>query len=249
MHTNNNPITLKLAAFALIFSFGAVIFSFAFSKLSQKSNGEDAALSASDQLCVIIDAGHGGEDGGTKSAEGLLEKDVNLAIAQKLERMLTASGVKVIMTRNDDTLLYDKNSDYQGHKKALDLAARLKIANETPNAIFVSIHANSFPISKYSGLQVYYSQNDERSFALAKTIQDDAKRFLDSENDRKIKAATSNIYLLDNAKLPAVLVECGFLSNPEEAAKLADDEYLQKVAFSLFCSVIKHIDSDGISEL
>lgn len=249
MQGKQTSIIFKLAAFALLFSCAAVLLSYFFSAFTSRAQKSGAVSENDGSICVIIDAGHGGEDGGTQSASGLLEKEVNLEIAKKLEKMLTASGIDVIMTRSEDVLLYDKNSNYQGHKKSLDLAARLKVANETPNAIFVSIHANSFPISKYSGLQVYYSQNDERSYSLAKTIQDDVREFIQNGNDRKIKAASSNIYLLDNAICPAVLVECGFLSNPDEAAMLADDTYRQKIAFSMFCSIIKYIDSEGGSEL
>ncbi len=187
---------------------------------------------------VIIDAGHGGEDGGTSSATGLVEKDVNLSIAQNLRIMLEANGVKVIMTRDDDKLLYDRNVDFHGRKKKLDMAARLNVMNKTENAIFISIHMNAYTNPKYSGLQVWYSQNYSDSEALAYRIQSDNQKYLQPDNTRKIKAATSAIFLLNEAPCPAVLVECGFLSNTDEAAKFETEEYRQKLAFLLCFSIL-----------
>lgn len=191
---------------------------------------------------VIIDAGHGGEDGGASSAAGLVEKDVNLEISKLLCEMLRADGINVVMTREDDRLLYDRNSDYQGRKKKLDLAARLTIADTTPDAIFISIHMNSFTNPKYSGLQVWYSPNDPDSSILAGLIQSNNKATLQPENTRKTKAATSAIFLLENTTCPAVLVECGFLSNPAEAALFETDEYKQKVASMLFDSITEFLE-------
>ena len=193
---------------------------------------------------VIIDAGHGGEDGGASSAAGLVEKDVNLEISKLLCEMLRADGINVVMTREDDRLLYDRNSDYQGRKKKLDLAARLTVADTTPDAIFISIHMNSFTNPKYSGLQVWYSPNAPDSSTLAGLIQSNNKATLQPENTRKTKVATSSIYLLENASCPAVLVECGFLSNPTEAALFETDEYKQKVA-AMLCDSITEFLNDG----
>lgn len=193
---------------------------------------------------VIIDAGHGGEDGGASSASGLVEKDVNLEIAHILADMLRANGVDVIMTREDDRLLYDRNTNYQGRKKKLDLAARLAIADGTTDAIFISIHMNSFTDPRYSGLQVWYSPNNADSCALAELIQAENSQTLQPHNTRKTKAATSAIHILHNAKCPAVLVECGFLSNPDEAELFETHNYRQKVAFMLFCSITEFLNND-----
>ncbi len=194
---------------------------------------------------VIIDAGHGGEDGGASSASGLVEKNVNLEIAFLLRDMLEANGIEVILTREDDRLLYDRTMDFQGRKKKLDFAARLKIIEDNPDAIFISIHMNSFSAPRYSGLQVWYSSNNGESMRLADLIQMNAKELLQPENNRKTKAAGSSILLLDKAKQPAVLVECGFLSNPEEAARFESNEYKQNVAFVIFCSVMDFLASRG----
>ena len=186
---------------------------------------------------VIIDAGHGGEDGGTSSASGLIEKDINLDIANILYDMLKANGIDVIMTRVDDRLLYDRTVDFKGRKKKLDLAARLNIAESTPDAVFVSIHMNSYPNPKYSGLQVWYSTNNPDSKVLADTIRSTNAQLLQPNNKRATTAAGSSIFILNNAHCPAVLVECGFLSNAEEAELFESDEYKQKVALVIFCSV------------
>ena len=183
---------------------------------------------------VVIDAGHGGEDGGTVSADGTPEKDLNLDIAFRLRDLLTADGIPVVMTRTEDKLLYDPDADYRGRKKSLDLAARREIAENTENCLFVSIHMNSYPDPRYSGLQVWYSPNDPASGPLAAAVQSSARSLLQPDNDRKIKPATSSIYLLHRLRVPAVLVECGFLSNPEEAARLATPGYRAEVAFAVF---------------
>lgn len=202
-----------------------------------------ASINSTKYTTVVLDAGHGGEDGGASSAAGLVEKHVNLEISQIIRDMLTASGVDVVMTREDDRLLYDRDIDYRGRKKKLDLAARLNIAEETPDSIFVSIHMNSYTDPKYSGLQVWYSQNDPESYSLANLIQSRAKNDLQPENKRTVKAAGSSIFLLDSITSPAVLVECGFLSNVHEAEKFEDSEYKQEVAFSIFSAIMEFLES------
>ena len=195
--------------------------------------------------CIVIDAGHGGEDGGTSSAAGVLEKDLNLSVAFALRDLLEAAGVPVVMTRTEDKLLYDRNADFQGRKKVLDLAARRIVAEKTAAAaaesggtsLFISIHMNAFPQPQYSGMQVWYGTGHPLSAEVAGSIQA-ASLAVMPENHRKIKAAGSNIYLLDRIKSPAVLVECGFLSNPAEAERLSREEYRYAVAALIFSSVI-----------
>ena len=196
--------------------------------------------------CVVIDAGHGGEDGGTSSAAGLVEKEVNLSVAFALRDLFEAAGVPVVMTRTEDKLLYDRNVDFQGRKKVLDLAARRlvaeKVAAETGQrgggvCLFISIHMNAFPQPRYSGMQVWYGAAHPLSAEVAGRIQAAAVAIM-PDNHRKIKAAGSNIYLLDRIKSPAVLVECGFLSNPEEAERLSREGYRYAVAAAVFAGVM-----------
>ena len=202
--------------------------------------------SAAEELLriVILDAGHGGEDGGTVGVNGMKEKDLNLDLTLMLAAQLRAAGVTVILTREDDRLLYDKNSNYVGKKKQLDLAARLQISarvrEEYPNAeiLFVSIHMNSYPSASVRGFQVWYSGNDRVSRDLALSVQKTVSDHLQQENKREAKLSGSNIYLLDRAILPSILVECGFLSNDEECRLLSSEEYRKRLAFSLCTAIL-----------
>lgn len=195
--------------------------------------------------CIVIDAGHGGEDGGTSSAAGVLEKDLNLSVAFALRDLLEAAGVPVVMTRTEDKLLYDRNVDFQGRKKVLDLAARRIVAEKTAAAaaesggtsLFISIHMNAFPAPQYSGMQVWYGTGHPLSAEVAGSIQAASSAIM-PDNHRRIKAAGSNIYLLDRIKSPAVLVECGFLSNPAEAERLSREAYRYAVAAVVFAGVM-----------
>lgn len=188
-------------------------------------------------LRVVLDAGHGGEDGGASAPNGTLEKDLNLAVTLLLRDMLVANGIEVVLTRETDTLLYDRNVDYHGRKKALDFAERLRIAEACTDSVFVSIHMNTYPRADCSGLQVWYSPNHAASYPLAKHLQESATSLLQPENNRDVKASGSQIYLLHHLKSPAVLVECGFLSNPTEARRLCDADYQKQLAFSLFLAI------------
>lgn len=180
---------------------------------------------------IIIDAGHGGTDGGAISVTGMPEKELNLQTSQTLEAMMTALGFQVIMTRNSDTELTCPESG--GSRKMQDLKGRLKIAEANPEIPFVSIHMNKFPQSKYSGLQVYYSPNNTESKVLADAIQESVKSMLQPENNRETKPATSSIYLLYKIKSPAVLIECGFISNQQEAELLENKEYRQSLCLAI----------------
>lgn len=206
-------------------------------RLPQRAVSAEATVpSAAPFTRVVIDAGHGGEDGGAQSASGLPEKQINLQVAQYLRAYLEAVGIPTVMTRTEDKLLYDPTTAYKGRKKQLDLAARLEIATAVPNSLFVSIHMNAYPDPRYSGMQVWYSPANPLSEQVAARIQTEALR-LTPQNRRRIKAAGSNIFLLDRLDTPAVLVEGGFLSNPEEAARLGTEAYQRRLAFLLFTAI------------
>ena len=205
---------------------------------------KSASYSAADNKSlptVIIDAGHGGEDGGAIGVNGSYEKNINLSIAKKLNSLLNACGIKTVMTRTEDILLYDKNSNYEGRKKALDQAARLKISESYDNAIFVSIHMNSFPQEKYKGLQVYYSSNNPSSSKLAEEIQTLTRTYIMNDNQRKTKDSDGKIFLLDKMNIPSVLIECGFLSNHDECVKLNDENYQNELATVICCAICKYL--------
>ena len=190
---------------------------------------------------VIIDAGHGGEDGGAIGKNGVYEKDLNLCIALELQQMLKSADIPTRLTRDSDTLLYDKNSDYHGKKKLLDMQARRKIINQYPDAVFISIHMNSFPEEKYKGLQVYYSPDVRDSEILAQYIQDTVRDNLQYANKRKIKSSEDNIYLLNDTPHPSVLIECGFISNPEECELLCQTSYQKRLCMCIYAAILNYL--------
>lgn len=231
-------ISVSLAIFVITAVFGAVQFNF------DSTETKSIAYTSSQQpdCTVVIDAGHGGEDGGALGISGIPEKDINLSISQKLYDMLKLFGVNTAMTRKDDRLLYE--SGQENRKKFYDVRNRVDFVNSVENPILISIHQNKFPIEKYFGLQVYFSKNNGDSKVLAETVQQKAREYLISGNNRKAKESGRNIYLLNNLDCPSVLVECGFLSNREEESLLIDEEYQRKVSFVIFSSVIDYISNN-----
>jgi len=200
-----------------------------------------------DKVLFVIDPGHGGEDAGCSSAKGLLEKDLNLSVARDISAILNAAGYTTVLTRTEDTLLYDMyrdRMDYTGYKKIYDLKNRMRFTEETQAKYFVSIHMNKFPQTQYSGLQVYYSPNDPGSVQMADRIQSYVQKYVQPENERKTKKATKGIYLLHRMEIPAVLVECGFLSNEEEAALLSDASYRKTLSLGIACAIMEYCAKD-----
>lgn len=186
---------------------------------------------------VVIDVGHGGFDPGKQSKDGINEKDINLAISLKLKEILENKGIQVLMTRTDDTGLYSENDS---NKKAADMKARCAIINESNADIVVSIHQNSFQSSAIKGAQVFYYKHSADGKKLAQIMQNALKNGLDPDNNRVEKSDTS-YYMLVHTDIPTVIAECGFLSNPDEAAKLNSEEYQQKVAEALCNGIIEYL--------
>ena len=193
---------------------------------------------------IIIDAGHGGVDGGAVSKEGVSEKDINLSIAKYLESYLTQSGAKVIMTRTKDESIHSKNAKTINEKKKSDLLNRKDKVNSSGADLFISIHQNYFTESKYSGAQVFYEPKSPQSKTCALIIQNSLKDNADNSNLRLPMQIDSSKMLFKDLKTPAVLVECGFLSNPEEASMLSSKEYQQKLAFSIYLGIIQYFDKE-----
>ncbi len=196
----------------------------------QRKEEKTDAASADEAKIIVIDAGHGGMDGGATGSDGTLEKQINLEIAKILRELLTASGYEVVMTRETDVML--SAEDGKGSAKMQDLKQRLSIASAHPDALTVSIHCNKFPMESCKGMQVYYSDNEIAKRA-AEDIQN-ASVILQPYNKRATKKADSSIYLLHRAVSPSVLVECGFLSNPEELEALKTEDYQKKTAMIIF---------------
>ena len=212
-----------------------------------KVYGEDLNIQPADAIpyekIIILDAGHGGEDSGAVGVNGVLEKDLNLEIALEIGRIFEEKGYVVVYTRTDDRLLYTEQENIHGIRKISDLKNRCKVAERYPNSIFVSVHMNSFGSSKYSGLQVYYSENNEESRALADSIQQKVIADLQKENNRKIKAG-KDMYILENIANTAILIECGFLTNKEECEKLSEKEYKKELSFSIVCGIIEYMEKN-----
>lgn len=187
---------------------------------------------------IVIDPGHGGEDSGAVAENGIFEKDINLDIAKKLKDMLKSTGYTVIMTRDEDISIYDNTSKTLRQKKISDMKKRLSIVNSNPNNVLISIHQNKFEKPQYFGSQIFYSSNNENSIKLAQNIQRSIKELIQPDNDRELKCANKDIYILNKAEVPAVIVECGFLSNDEELKKLCTEEYKSKLAFSIYSGLI-----------
>lgn len=220
------------------FIFGCCLF---LSRLYNKT--ESVSSSAENRgLYIILDAGHGGMDGGTSAADGTREKDINLSIAQKLNSMFIASGYKTVMLRNDDALIGDNSLSTIRARKVSDIRKRLEIAESYPDSMLISIHQNYYSVPKYSGAQVFYSTNSPESKILAQSVQQSVVEELQPDNSRKIKPVGSNIYLLYNCSIPAIMVECGFLSNINEAEKLKTDSYQTQMALSIMQGITDYLE-------
>ena len=193
---------------------------------------------------IILDAGHGGEDGGATGVNGALEKNLNLSLTKTLAALLRYAGYHVVETRTEDMLLYSPDAQ-KGHKKQSDLENRLAITEQYPNSVLISIHMNTFPNATCRGTQVWYSETDPDSFTLASAVQERVHTLLQPQNNRKIKAATSSIYLLRHATTPAILIECGFLSTPDECEALCNAEYQKQLALSIFSAICENIPCES----
>lgn len=193
---------------------------------------------------IIIDPGHGGVDGGA-CANGLIEKDINLAISLNLRDLLSTQGFRVIMTREEDCSLHDEGITSISRQKRSDLHHRLALTEAHPDAVFISIHQNKFEQPSSHGAQIFYTTNFPEAELLAKSIQDHFISELQPENHRQIKPADNNLFLLYEAKVPAIMAECGFLSNPEEASKLATEDYQKKIAFVIYQGILDYFTTEN----
>ena len=195
--------------------------------------------SSMNEKIILVDPGHGGFDAGA-SKDNIREKDVNLSVGLKLKDEIIKRGAKALMTREDDVSTADENRNDGSTKKASDLKKRKEMIKESDIAI--SIHMNKFEQSKYWGAQVFYADKPEESKVLGETIQESLKQYLGDGNQRVAKKSDNSIFLLKNAEKPTVIVECGFLSNPEELERLKDEGYQQKLAEGICEGIEKYFD-------
>lgn len=190
---------------------------------------------------IVIDAGHGGIDGGCTDADGVPEKGINLNILLSLRDMLTASGYTVEVTRDTDTSIHDKGIDGIANQKSSDMDNRLALFNKYDNAVCISIHQNQFTDSKYNGAQMFYSATNPESEKLAGILQKNFKEYIQPDNNREIKLCGEELFLCYFSENPTVMVECGFLSNEEEAEKLKTEEYQHEIAFTIYSSLVQFL--------
>ena len=215
-----------------VFSIGLSIILFACFAAVRHIAPAIALAQSSDGPVLILDAGHGGEDGGASSAAGNKESDINLDIVLKLESLMAFLGIDTILTRSEDISIHDENCETLREKKVSDLKNRVELIQNTPNAMLISVHQNTFTDSRYHGAQVFF-RSEELSAQWGEYTQQTFQAFLNPNNTRKAAVVPDHVYLFKNIDCPAILVECGFLSNGEEAALLLTDTYQCKIAITL----------------
>ena len=218
-----------------IFCFSAIL-------CANMSNVENTLLTSSTPVTnkvVVLDAGHGKPDEGAEGLNGTTEEKTNLSITLKLQKLLEESGATVILTRSDENAIYDLDKNTLKEKKVSDIKNRVKIGNESSADILISIHLNKGDSESYSGWQTFYKKNDEKGKRLATSIQKELKETIKVENHREANEI-SNIYLVDKVQIPVTIVECGFLSNPQEEQKLLTDEYQNQLAWGIYNGILKY---------
>ena len=188
---------------------------------------------------VILDAGHGTPDEGAQSSDGVTEAETNLKITLKVQKLLEQSGCNVILTRSDDNAIYDLDSKTLRQKKVSDIKNRVKIGNESSADIFVSIHLNKISESQYYGWQCFYNTKSEKSIDLAKSIQESLNEAIEKENNR-VAMKLNTVYIMKNVEIPISIVECGFLSNPEEEKQLLEDSYQERLAWGIYNGIMEY---------
>lgn len=227
--------TVYIIVLTLILLTAIIVMISSFSNIAVHTSGAAQAVLPH----IVIDAGHGGEDGGAE-VDHVLEKDVNLCISADLADILRLSGYHVTQVRSTDDAVYSDKAQTLREKKGSDLKNRVALFNADEHNIVVSIHQNKFDSSRYSGTQLFYSDNNSGSRRLAEFIRTAVVMLLQRDNTRELKKAGKDIYILDQTVVPSVIVECGFLSNDEERAKLIDPAYQKQIAYAVAMGVLEY---------
>lgn len=209
---------------------------FSLSEISRQSSTV-SAIPSSNHI-IILDPGHGGADGGASGADGTVEKNLNLDIALKVQKLLQQSGCTVFLTRSDDKSLSTIEDEINRMRKVADLNNRRKMTEELQVDAFVSIHMNTFQDSQYFGSQVFYSSSPADSKYLADFIQEEI-RLIDPQNERVTKNGSGSIFVLNDVSIPSVVVECGFLSNEMDLERLKSEDYQNKLAGAIYNGIVK----------
>ena len=230
----------RIYMFLSVILVSVFAFSFKVAKIEKESTISTMALPISNKV-IVIDAGHGKPDEGAQSSNGTTEAETNLKIALKLQNLLEQSGATVILTRSDEDAIYDLDKTTLKQKKISDIHNRVKIGNESSADAFVSIHLNKIPQEQYWGWQCFYKTGDESSQKLAKSIQQNLNDAIQKENKR-VAMKIENVYIIKHVEIPISIVECGFLSNPEEESLLLTDEYQDKLAWGIYNGILDYFN-------
>lgn len=230
---------MKEKAVVLLLLFGILLFGNAFFERAEQEQIIGTAGMVKELPVVVIDAGHGGKDPGKVGTNGVLEKDINLCIANRLKALLEQNDIVVVMTREEDK---DLASEHASNRKNEDLRARAMLVEESSPAVMVSIHQNSYTSEEVDGAQVFYYSGSETGKLLGTMVQNHLKQEIKDGNHR-VPKANKEYYLLKKAQCPSVIVECGFLSNPTEAALLSTNEYQEKIAFAIHLGIMEYINT------
>ncbi|CAN7747899.1 N-acetylmuramoyl-L-alanine amidase CwlD [Paenibacillus sp. LjRoot153] len=233
--------SLKLMLSAMLVAL--VVFIYAY-ELPTTKTWSDWTLPLSGKT-IALDAGHGGPDGGAESKDGIIEKDINLAITLRLRDYLQQAGAVVVLTRETDTDLAESGTKGYSKRKTQDLHNRADLIQNNNADMFLSIHLNSIPSDKWRGAQTFYYLNNPDNPNLAALIQAELRRNLEN-TDRVAKLADKTVYLLKTLKIPSALVEVGFLSNPEEAKLLADENYQKMLAASVYQGILRYYAGEKV---
>lgn len=224
--------TFKLKKLIILLSCLMIMFALSFGIVSVVQNESIPKP----QYTIVLDAGHGGRDGGCSSPTGIKESDINLAIARTLSQYLQSYGINIVLTRNDENGLYKANAD---NYKLSDMKERMAIIEKTSPNLVISIHQNSFPDTTLRGAQAFYQKNDQNSEDFAKCVQ---QQLTSQLPHAKQSYNHGDYYLLKNCDVPAIIIECGYLSNEEDTILLSSNTYQNQLAYAIMCGVIKYIN-------
>lgn len=202
------------------------------------------SLPVNEDFYIVLDSGHGGLDGGCSSAEGVTEKGINLAIMLEVRDLCRLYGYNVEVTRDKDISIYDKGVEGIRNQKVSDMDNRLEIFNKHPNALCISIHQNKFTDPKYSGAQMFYSDTHPDNEKIAEIMKNKFVQNIQPDNKRETKLCGKELFLCYYCQNPTLMIECGFLSNPEEAAKLNSPDYQKQIAFTIFSGINEYLTAE-----
>ena len=230
---------LTVFSIIMLFGFAYVITGYNVNTIKNKTKTVETVALPVNNRVIVLDAGHGVPDEGAQSSNGTTEAESNLKIALKVQNLLEQSGATVILTRSDENAIYDLDSKTLKQKKISDIHNRVKIGNESSADIFVSIHLNKIPQQQYWGWQTFYKQESPEGQKLATSIQNSLNESIQKENKR-VPMKIENVYIIKHVEIPTTIVECGFLSNPEEEQLLLNNEYQDKLAWGIYTGIMDY---------